>query len=428
MQLSSGFGLRASGFWLGLVLVLVAVARPAHADDTAEASTEVFAEKRAGGPDLTVVHPQADVAFDAGQHVTIAAGYAADAVSGATASVYQVDAVTSATKFHDLRQQGTAALGFKGRRSRITFSGLFGTERDYLSRSFGADASIDLAGRNTTVDVAYTHSWDQVCDFDNGSATPLEAQALTGGNVCLKTDGGFEGKNDPGTTVWKDLNIDTAQVTVTQNLAPTVNMQIAAYGQVLDGFQSNPYRRVRVGAEAPQENLPDERARWSLSARFNKFLPAAHGAIQIGGRFYNDTWGVTGGDAELAYSQYIGDSLVLRFHARIYQQTAATFFKDAFFYETQSTAGEYFTGERELSPVRDAMVGAKLTLLSIKGDKPVWHLFDKLQFNVKADLLFLDNLPTEDPSTNPMGISQQFLYGNSLVDAVIFSLGLLGNY
>ena len=197
-------------------------------------------------------------------------------------------------------------------------------------------------------------------------------------------------------TVWKDLDIDTAQVTVTQNLSPTVNLQIAAYGQILDGFQSNPYRRVRVGEQAPQEHIPDIRARWSLSARVNKFLPNLHGAFQLAARFYDDTWGVVGGDAELAYSQYLGQSLLLRFHARIYQQTAATFFKDAFFYETESTAGEYFTGERELSPVRDAVVGAKLTLISLKGDKAVWHLFDKLQFNLKADVLILDNLPTED--------------------------------
>jgi hypothetical protein len=428
MQLRSGFGLRASGFGLILVIVALVGTRPVHADDRAEVSTELFEESRSGGKGgLTVVHPQADVGFDIGQHVSLDAGYAADAVSGATASVYQVDAISTATRFKDVRQQGTLGLGFQGRRSRITFNGLFGTERDYLSRSVGADASIDLAGRNTTVDLAYTHSWDQVCDHDNGSATPLQALALTGADPCFKTDG-IEGKDDPGMTVWKDLSIDTAQVTVTQNLSPTMNLQLAAYGQVLDGFQSNPYRSVRVGGEAPQENVPNERARWSVSARVNRYLAGAHSAIQLAGRFYNDTWGITGGDAELAYSQYLGSSLVLRFHARVYQQTAATFFKDAFFYQVDSTAGEYFTGERELSPVRDAVVGAKLTLITLKGDKPVWHLFDKLQFNVKADVLFLDNLPDEAPSTNPMGISQQFIYGNNFVDAVILQLGLLANY
>ena len=108
--------------------------------------------------------------------------------------------------------------------------------------------------------------------------------------------------------------------------------------------------------------------------------------------------------------------------------SAATFFKDAFFYETESTAGEYFTGDRELSPVRNATVGAKLTLISIGNEKPVWGLFDKLQFNLRGDVLFLDLVAADDTAANSAGIDTQFIYGNSLIDAVTVQLGLLGNY
>src|SRR3984885_2291589 len=223
------------------VIVLGAAMRVAHADDTAEVSTSLFEEKRDGGKGgLTVVHPQADVGIDLGQYVTLAAGYAADAVSGATATTYQVDAVSSATNFSDLRQQGTLALGLQGRRSRISINATLGDERDYLSHQIGGEASIDLPGRNTTVALAYSHSFDQVCDKDNGDATPLEGRALTGADPCNKKDGVF-GKDDPGTTIWHDLSIDTAQTTLTQNLTPTMNLQLAGYGQVLEGFQSNPY-------------------------------------------------------------------------------------------------------------------------------------------------------------------------------------------
>jgi hypothetical protein len=402
--------------------------RAAVADDRAEVSTSVFEEKRAGDKGgLTVIHPQLDVGTDLGSHVSLDLGYSADAVSGATATVYQVDAVTSATTFSDTRHEGTVALGFMGRRSKISFSGTFGTERDYLSRQIGGDASIDLPGKNTTVDLAYSHSFDTVCDKDNGDVMPLERRALTGADQCAKKDL-ILSKDLPGTTVWKDLSIDTAQFTLTQNLTPTANMQVAAYGQVLEGFQSNPYRRVKVGGNSPQENIPDTRARWSLTTRINKFLPKLHSAVHFGVRFYDDTWRVIGGDAELGYSQYVGNSLLLKFHARVYQQTAAKFFKDAFFYETESTAGQYYTGDRELSPVRSAMVGGKITVISVGGDKPVWGLFDKLDFNVKGDILILDQLPADSTLDNPMGISTQFLYGTGLFDAVIFQLGLLGTY
>jgi hypothetical protein len=413
-----------------LAVAAASVAAPAVAvaDDRAEVSTSLFAEKRDGGKGgLTVIHPQADFGIDLGRFVTLDAAYAADAVSGATSVIYQVDAVSSATTFSDTRHEGTLGLGFHGRRSRLTFSATVASERDYLSRQVGGSASIDLPGRNTTVALAYSHSFDQVCDRDNGMASPQEAKALTGADPCDKKAGIF-GKDRPGTTIWRDLSIDTAQVTVTQNLSPTMNFQIAGYGQVLQGFQSNPYRRVRVGSNSPQEHIPSTRDRWSLSARLNRFLPSLHSAVHFDARFYDDTWRVIGGDVELGYSQYIGKSLLLKLHARVYQQSAANFFKDAFFYQTESTAGEFFTGDRELSPVRNATVGGKLTLITIGGDKPVWGLFDKLQVNAKADVLLLDVLAADNLADNPMGISKQFIYGNSPIDAVILQLGVMGNY
>jgi hypothetical protein len=417
------------GRLVALALVgLVATSAVAAADDRAEVSTSLFEERRAGDKGgLTVVHPQADVGFDLGRYVDIAMGYSADAVSGATATTYQVDAVSSATKFSDVRHEGTASLGFKGRRSTVTFSTSFGTERDYLSHSIGGNASIDLPGRNTTIAIAYGHSFDEVCDHDNGNAMPLERHALIGAEPCLKS-GGFFGKNDPGITLWHDISIDTAQTTLTQNLSPTMNMQVALYGQVLNGFLSNPYRRVRVGSVSAQEHIPNERARWSITTRLNRYLPKLHAAAHFNARFYDDTWRVAGGDLELGYSQYNGNTLLLKIHARVYQQSAAKFFKDAFFYETESTAGEYYTGDRELSPVRSGVLGAKLTLINVADDKPVWGFLDRLEFNLKGDVLILDQLPADSSLSNPMGIDKQFLYGNGLLDAVILQLGILGNY
>jgi hypothetical protein len=400
----------------------------AYADDRAEVSTSLFQEQRDGGKGgLTVVHPQVDLGTDLGRHVTLDVGYAADAVTGATAAIYQADAVTGATTFSDFRNEGSLALGFHGRRSSFTFSSTAGTERDYLTRQLGGAASIDLPGRNTSVALAYSHSFDDVCDKANTNLMPLERIALTGADPCAKT-AGFIGKNTAGSTVWRDVSIDTAQATLTQNLSPTMNLQIALYGQVVEGFQSNPYRRVRVGSNSPQEHIPDTRDRWSVTARLNRYLPKIRGAAHFSARFYNDSWEIYGGDVELAYSQYFGNSLLLKFRARAYQQSAAKFFKDAFFYETESTAGEYFTGDRELSPVRSALFGAKLTLITIGEDKPVWGLFDKLQFNLKGDAMVLVPVAANDASMNPMGIDKQFLNGNNFLDAVVLQLGLLGNY
>ncbi|HSR99846.1 MAG TPA: hypothetical protein VLM79_22485, partial [Kofleriaceae bacterium] len=85
---------------LAAAIAIAAVVAPARADDRAEVSTSLFAEKRDGGKGgLTVIHPQADFGIDLGRFVTLDAAYSADAVSGATSTIYQVDAVSTATTF-----------------------------------------------------------------------------------------------------------------------------------------------------------------------------------------------------------------------------------------------------------------------------------------------------------------------------------------
>jgi hypothetical protein len=258
----------------------------AHADDGIDVNTTWYQEQRQGGQGgLTVIHPQLDATVDVGEHSTLSFGYAADAVTGATAKVYAVDAVSTATPFSDLRHEGNLGLAFAGRRSKLAVSGAVGVERDYLSLSVGATGSVDLPGKNTNLALAYSHARDQVCDKSNGELQPLERRALTGADPCAKDYGVF-GKDTVDATMtlattWRDLSIDTAQGTLTQNLSPTTVMQLSLYGQVLDGFQSNPYRQVRVGPNEPQEHVPDTRARVALSVRLNRYLPKLRAAVHV---------------------------------------------------------------------------------------------------------------------------------------------------
>ncbi|MCB9562716.1 MAG: DUF3570 domain-containing protein [Kofleriaceae bacterium] len=414
---------------VGLVTVagVLAGGRIARADDVLELSTTWYQEQRQGGlGGLTVIHPQFDVGV-AGDLLSLDLGYSADAVSGATATVYKTDAVSSATEFSDLRHEGSIGVGVHGKRSQFGVHGSVGVERDYLSLTVGGSGAIDLPGKNTNVALAYTHNFDQVCDKDNALADIFERRALTGVDPCTKNY--VFGEDTPGETVWRDLSIDTVQGTVTQNLTPTMNLQLSAFGQIIHGFQANPYRRVRVGQNEPQEHVPEVRGRLAISARLNRFFPKLRAALHVDTRYYSDTWGVNSGTGELAWSQYAGSSLLLRLRARVYQQSAATFFKDAFFYETESAAGEYFTGDRELAPVRNILLGGKLTVITVaEDDHAVWGLFDKLQLNLKADVLLLDELPADDPDANLAGRDGQFLSSNQLLDAFVLQLGLLADY
>ena len=345
-------------------------------------------------------------------------------VSGATSSVFSVDAVTSATKFSDVRHEAHASVTFKGSRSALTLNGSAGVERDYTSISVGGSGNIDLPGKNTNLALSYTHNFDHVCDFDNGMAQPLERKALSGVDPCA-TKSVLEVEDTPGTTVWRGLGIDSAQATLTQNMSPTLVLQAAVFGQVLRGFQSNPYRRVRVSGVEAQEAVPDVRGRVALILQANKFLPSIKATVHGWARGYSDTWGVNSVAAELGYSQYAGQSLLLSLRGRIYQQSEANFFKDAFFYDTEGPAGTYFTGDRELSPIRNVLLGAKLSYIGInqKGG-PVWGIFDSVQLDLKGDVLMLDELPANPLDQNPMGIDKQFLSSGQLLDAFVLQLGL----
>jgi hypothetical protein len=418
---------RRRGFWLAAVLTVAGWPATATADDRVDLTTTWYQESRQGEHGgLTVIHPQLDVGIDAGDHVTIDVGYAADAVSGATAAVYSVDAISTATPFSDLRHEGSLGLTFRGRRSRLGLSVRSGLERDYVSLSIGGHASIDLPGKNTTIGLAYSHGRDRVCDRDNALASPLQRRALSGEDPCehtwILTDA------TPGMTLWQPVSIDTAQATVTQNLSPTMNLQLSAFGQIQSGFLSNPYRRVRIGTAEPQEHIPDVRSRLAVTARLNRFLPRLKSAFHFDARGYSDTWGVNAGSFEMAYSQYVGSSVIFRIHGRFHQQTAATFFKDAFFYQTESTAGSYFTGDRELAPVRNIVIGAKFSVLSVAGEKKVWTLFEKLQVNIKGDMYLLSELAADREADNLEGRGRQFLTAGQKIDAVVVQVGLLADY
>lgn len=298
---------RRAALAVGALLAASPVAPSARADDKIDLTTTWYLERRRGPEGgLSVVHPQLDVQLDAGDAVTVGLGYSADVVSGATASVFSVDAVTSATPFDDVRHEAHASLAIKGSRSRLVVTGGAGVERDYTSINVGVAGDVDLPGKNTNLGLSYAHNFDEVCDRDNGMAGALDRRALTGFQRCDKSSVILT-EDRPGESVWRGVEIDTAQATLTQNLSPTLVLQGGLYGQVLRGFQSNPYRRVRVSGVEPQETVPEVRGRLALFVQANKYLTGLHSTVHGHARGYSDTWGVSSLALEMGYSQYFGD-------------------------------------------------------------------------------------------------------------------------
>jgi hypothetical protein len=339
---------------LALALLAASAAASARADGPVEAGTTTTIYREAGGPlETTVITPSVDVGGTIRDRVRVAAGWEADVVSGASVAVVdapspEVDAVSSATRYDDLRNTGRVALGFLGEVTRLDVGYSFGQESDYRSNAFHVAGHAELFERNTLFDISYSRSFDRVCDLRQPNAQEaVDRQRLP------TSDGCFGGPD----RVLRDLSVQTFQGSWTQNWTPYFASQLTLTAGILHGFQSNPYRAVWLGRAAAQEHHPNDRTRYAAGLGLRIWLKPLHGALQPFVRLYRDTWGVASVTSELAYEQTLGAGVRLRARGRYYVQRGAIFYSDDYAFDP---AGQYFTGDRELSPMSSFIAGGRV--------------------------------------------------------------------
>lgn len=380
---------------------LLVLAPSVRAEDRVDVSTSYFTEPTKK-QELHVVHPSVDLNVDAHRALSFRLGYDVDIVSGATPRVYgaAVDAISSATRFSDYRHAVHGGLEVRVGPTTLDANYTFATENDYRSHAIDASAKVDLWGKNTTFKLGYAHNFDSVCDADNRGANPLDRRALDTSKGCF--DDKVQG------LILEPLAIDSYYASWSQVLTPILFSELSASFQALDGFQSNPYRRVRLfsGTVDAQESEPTLRQRMAVQGRLLVALKKIHGALGFLGRFYWDTWNIKSGTVEAWWDQYLFPKLLLRLRGRFYQQTRALFYRDAgeaLSYEAVGPVGQFFTGDRELSPFRDWLIGLKLSYLKSADERgKIARVFEGLDLSLKADLLFyqqLTPLPPNSPRT-----------------------------
>jgi hypothetical protein len=341
---------------LGLGLLAIGVARPARATNTAEAAARVtmFDEPSDKNIGVRVIHPQADVSATVASTLAIAAGYSADVVSGATPATF--DVVSMATKFSDTRHLVHGGLGFEQPDGGISFAAAYGWESDYKSFVISGVTHHDLYEHNFTLALAYSHNFDTVCDADNTAAIglPLERVPLTSSAGCFTTTTGY-------TT--HPLSIDTFEPSLSWTMTPRLVVQGGATIQILDGFQANPYRKVAIGPEprTPQEHVPEFRQRYALFTRLAYAFPELRGSTYAMLRGYDDSWAVRAITADLVGTKYIGQSMLASVRAHYHLQSGASFYRNSDAYHVLGPAGQYWTGDRELSPMGNYLLGGKLS-------------------------------------------------------------------
>lgn len=381
----------------GALVVVLAPAAARAVDGEASQRVTYFREASSVNDGITVIHPQTDVAARFGPSFGIAAGYSVDIVSGATPAVYRaavgssrsVDAVSGATTFSDTRHQFHGALTYARPVAEVAVGASYGWESDYKSTAINVTTRSDVLDHAFTLGLSYTHNFDKVCDHNNQDAAgrPLDRRPLDSSDHCFKA---------MADVVTHRLDIDSIEPSLTWAATPRLLLQAGGTLQILDGFQANPYRSVEVGSSGrtPQENLPDKRQRYAGFARAAFAVPGLPASLLGMMRLYRDTWAVEGLTAELAYNHYLIKSLLLDFRARFHTQKAASFYRDARDYRELGPNGQYWTGDRELSPMQNTLLGGKLSYLRRPEQDPnaffteieIAAKFEALLYRLASDL------------------------------------------
>lgn len=347
---------------------------------------------------MTVYTPGANITVNPADWIGVRGGYEADIVSGASVSVkagkaYQnvnpgVDVVTTAS-VTDFRHSPRGGLTLKKGDVTYTADYTYSTENDYKSHNLFVAAKTDVYDHNTQFEISYARNFDLVCDrIQAVNDQPPRYRAMEDSKGC------FTG-SDPLRTR-HSLAIDGLQGTWTQAWTSVFATQLVYTAQLVNGFQSNPYRSVILaqGLKA-QEHHPENRARQAVAARANLYIRPIKTAFRLTGRVYRDTWDVVSGTGELEAERYLFEGFRLAVRGRYYQQSGALFWSDDYTGGDPPLGpkGQYWTGDRELSPFSSITVGGRLTY-AIHPNGPsgsrILGMMTGLKLGASADIVQFD--------------------------------------
>jgi len=316
---------------------------------------------------MTVYNPAVDAAGTPAEWITVRGGYEADVVSGASVAVkagaaYQAanagaDVVTTAS-VRDVRHVTRAGVTLRKESTQLTTGYAYSTENDYRSHTVSVAARTDVYDHNTQFELAYARNLDRVCDRAQAAGDPaVRARALEDAAGC------FSGGASPLRTS-RGLDTDGLQASWAQAWTPVFATQLSFTAQLVNGFQSNPYRSVVVGQGLrAQEHVPAHRARESVTLRANGYLRPLKAAVRATVRGYVDTWDVRSVTAELELEKYLGERLRASLRGRFYRQGGALFWSDDYTGGDPPLGpkGQYWTGDREHSPFTSVLAGVRAT-------------------------------------------------------------------
>lgn len=354
--------------------------------------------------------------------LSINAGWEADVVSGASVAVkagpaYQAthtaaDVITTAS-VHDFRNVAHGGFTFKHDTVTLDTQYSYSTEHDYKSHTISAGAQTDLFEHNTQLAINYARNFDLLCNRTQAAQDPpARYQALENSDGCFSA-----GQNPLRKT--EDLAIDGLQGSWSQAWTPTIATQLIYTAQIINGFQSDPYRSVIIGEGIKsQEHVPENRAREGLAGRVNFFLRPLKAALRLGARAYWDTWDVKSGTFDAEFEKYFGERFRAEARGRFYKQSGALFWSDDYSGGNAPLGpkGQYWTADRELSPFTSVLVGLGATY-AVTPEKRILGLLSGFKVSLSLDAI---QFIYDDYTLGGSELSSSRAYMSSLSLAFIF--------
>jgi hypothetical protein len=336
---------------------------------------------------MLVYSPSVDVTASPWDWLDVRGGWEADVVSGASvatkAGPTQAADIVTAASVRDFRNLGRGDVTIKGAATLLTGGYAFGTENDYRSNSLYVNARTDFFQHNTQFELSYARNFDSVCDRvqDASAVLPTQWSALENSSGCFTSAAG---------RTTHEIGIDTFESSWAQSWTPIVETQLTYTAQLVDGFQSNPYRSVIIGQGIKaQEHEPSERAREALTARIAFYVRSVKGALRLSGRAYRDTWAINSGSVELEAEKSLGEAFRVLVRGRFYRQSGAVFWSDDYVAGAPPLGprGQYFTGDRELSPFSSWLAGLRVVWTSAPSAPALFGLAKSMKIEGSAHVM-----------------------------------------
>ena len=146
-----------------------------------------------------------------------------------------------------------------------------------------------------------------------------------------------------------DALIGISQI-LTKTTVLTANV---TFGEVT-GFISDPYKLAEVNGQLIYEKRPDSKNKEIFFVGLQQFITPLDASVDLGFRYYTDSFGVNAETMSLAWYQKVGPEFIISPIVRYYQQTAANFYDVRF-----SGSPEFYSSDYRISDLTSISYGVK---------------------------------------------------------------------